>query len=59
MPRIAELDVEMTALVEMTLKYTSRSSKVAEWGRRKWRFSVHSVSVFGTFYIHGHTIAFR
>jgi len=30
-----------------------------EWGRRKWRFSVHSVTVFRTFYIHGHTAAFR
>ena len=30
-----------------------------EWGRRKWRFSVHSVTVFRTFYIHGHTTAFR
>jgi len=29
-----------------------------EWGRRKWRFSVHSVTVFRTFYIHGHTTAF-
>ena len=30
-----------------------------ESGRRKWRFSVHSVTVFRTFYIHGHTTAFR
>jgi len=30
-----------------------------EWGRRKWRFSVHSVTVFRKFYIHGHTTAFR
>jgi len=30
-----------------------------EWGRRKWRFSVHSVTVFLTFYIHGHTTPFR
>jgi len=30
-----------------------------EWARRKWRFSVHSVTVFRTFYIHGHTTAFR
>ena len=30
-----------------------------EWGGRKWRFSVHSVTVFRTFYIHGHTTAFR
>ena len=30
-----------------------------EWGRRKWRFSVHSVTVFRTFYIHGHMTAFR
>jgi len=30
-----------------------------ERGRRKWRFSVHSVTVFRTFYIHGHTTAFR
>jgi len=29
-----------------------------EWGHRKWRFSVHSVTVFRTFYIHGHTTAF-
>ena len=25
----------------------------------KWRFSVHSVTVFWTFYIYGHTTAFR
>jgi len=30
-----------------------------EWGRTKWRFSIHSVTVFRTFYIHGHTTAFR
>jgi len=30
-----------------------------EWGRTKWRFSVHSVTVFRTFYINGHTTAFR
>jgi len=30
-----------------------------EWGRLKWRFSIHSFTVFRTFYIHGHTIAFR
>jgi len=30
-----------------------------DWGRRKWRFSVHSVTFFRTFYIHGHTTAFR
>jgi len=30
-----------------------------EWGRRKWRFSVHSVTVFRTIYIYGHTTAFR
>ena len=30
-----------------------------EWGRWKWRFSLHSVTVFRTFYIHGHTTAFR
>jgi len=30
-----------------------------ESGSWKWRFSVHSVTVFRTFYIHGHTIAFR
>jgi len=33
-----------------------------ECGRRKWRCSVHSVisvTVFRTFYIHGHTTAFR
>ena len=30
-----------------------------EWGHRKWRFSIHSVTVFRTFYIHGHTTAFR
>jgi len=30
-----------------------------EWGRRKWRFSVHSVTDFRTLYIHGHTTAFR
>jgi len=29
-----------------------------EWCRLKWRFSVHSVTVFRTFYIHGHTTAF-
>jgi len=29
MPRIAEMDVEMTTLAEMTFKCTSRSSKVA------------------------------
>jgi len=28
-------------------------------GRRKWRFSVHSVTIFRTFYIHGHSTAFR
>ena len=30
-----------------------------EWGRRKWRFLVHSVTVFRIFYIHSHTTAFR
>jgi len=30
-----------------------------EWGRWKWRFSLHSFTVFRTFYIHGHTTAFR
>jgi len=30
-----------------------------EWGRSKWRFSLHSFTVFRTFYIHGHTTAFR
>jgi len=30
-----------------------------EWGRLKWRFSVQSITVFRTFYIHGHTTAFR
>jgi len=30
-----------------------------EWGRLKWRFSLHSFTVFGTFYMHGHTTAFR
>ena len=30
-----------------------------EWGKWKWRFSVQSVTVFRTFYIHGHTTAFR
>jgi len=29
MPRIAEIDVEMTTYAEMTFKCTSRSSKVA------------------------------
>ena len=29
-----------------------------EWGRWKWRFSLHSFTVFRTFYIHGHTTAF-
>jgi len=33
-----------------------------EWGRWKWQFSLHSFTVFRTFYIHGlaigHTIAF-
>ena len=29
------------------------------WGSWKWRFSVHSVTVFRTFYIRGHTTAFR
>jgi len=28
-----------------------------EWGRRKWRFSLHSFTVF--FYVHGCTTAFR
>jgi len=28
-PRIAEMDVEMTTYAEMTFKWTSRSSKVA------------------------------
>jgi len=30
-----------------------------EWGSWKWRFSLHSFTVFRTFYIHGHTTAFR
>jgi len=30
-----------------------------EWGRLKWWFSLHSFTVFRTFYIHGHTTAFR
>jgi len=30
-----------------------------EWGRWKLRFSLHSFTVFRTFYIHGHTTAFR
>jgi len=30
-----------------------------EWGRLKWRFSLHSFTVFRTFYIHGHMTAFR
>jgi len=30
-----------------------------EWGRLKWRFSLHSFTVFRTFYIRGHTVAFR
>jgi len=30
-----------------------------ESGRKKWRFSVHWVTVFQTFYIHGHTTAYR
>ena len=30
-----------------------------EWGRLKLRFSLHSFTVFGTFYIHSHTTAFR
>ena len=29
MPRVAEMDVEMTSKAEMTFKCTSRSSKVA------------------------------
>jgi len=29
-----------------------------EWGSWNWRFSVHSFTVFRTFYIHGHTTAF-
>jgi len=30
-----------------------------EWSRLKWRFSLHSVTVFRTFCIHGHMTAFR
>ena len=30
-----------------------------KWGSWKWRFSVHSFTVFWTFYIYGHTTAFR
>ena len=30
-----------------------------EWGSWKWRFSLLSFTVFRTFYIHGHTTAFR
>ena len=30
-----------------------------EWGRWKRWFSLHSFTVFRTFYIHGHTTAFR
>jgi len=30
-----------------------------EWDRWKWRFSLHSFTDFRTFYIHGHTTAFR
>jgi len=30
-----------------------------EWGSWKWWFSLHSFTVFRTFYIHGHTTAFR
>jgi len=29
------------------------------WGSWKWQFSLHSFTVFRTFYIHGHTTAFR
>jgi len=29
-----------------------------EWGSWKWRFSLLSFTIFGTFYIHGHTTAF-
>ena len=29
-----------------------------QWGRWKWRFSLLSFTVFGTFYLHGHTTAF-
>jgi len=35
-----------------------RRSVKGEWGHWKWRFSLHSVTVFQTFYIHGHTTAF-
>jgi len=30
-----------------------------EWGHLKWRFLLHSFTVFRTFYIHGHTTTFR
>jgi len=30
-----------------------------EWGTLKWRFSLHSFTVFWTFYIHGRKTAFR
>jgi len=30
-----------------------------EWGRSKWPSSLHSFTVFRTFYIHGHMTAFR
>jgi len=30
-----------------------------KWGSWKWRFSPHLFTVFRTFYIHGHTTAFR
>jgi len=30
-----------------------------EWGSWKWRFWLHSFTFFRTFYIHGHTTAFR
>ena len=30
-----------------------------DWGSWKWRLSLHSFTVFRTFYIHGHTTTFR
>jgi len=30
-----------------------------KWGSSKWRFSLHSFTVFRTFHTHGHTTAFR
>ena len=51
--------IRLIRLVQIFAGVRWRGGVKWEWGGRKWRFSVHSVTVFRTFYIHGYTTAFR